>query len=110
MRISDTTITARGGASRSMGIHNSWNSALALTDVTISAPDPIGQAIWNYGSTNASIVIDRSTLEGAANSIANSGDNVKVGASKLIGPVAGPASCVGAYDGNLSPLSASCEP
>jgi hypothetical protein len=109
-RISDTTIIVRGGTVRSMGIHNSWDSAPVLTNVTISAPDAIGQAMWNYGVSNATITIDRCTLEGGANSIANQGDNVKIGASKLIGPVAGTVACVGAYNGNLVPLAANCQP
>ena len=77
------------GGSDSYGVFNS-SSSPTMTNVTATAKNG---ATANYGMYNSApsgsytILIDRSTFEGATNSISNETEfTLKIGASKLVGP------------------------
>lgn len=93
-----------------------FSSSLVLNNVTAVAKNGSSNyGLWIDGLNGGSDVqIDRSTFEGATGSIASYysfGNILRIGSSKLIGPFspAGTTICVGAYNGDYSPLDANCQ-
>jgi hypothetical protein len=102
----DVTATGSGGSSN-YGVYN-WFSSPVMTDVTATASDGSYQniGVYNY---SASPTIDGSTLRGATYSLYNYSGTVRVGTSKLDGPVSGYATCGAAINGSYALLNASCQ-
>jgi hypothetical protein len=53
-------------------------------------------------------VVEHSSIVSSGRALNEIGGAITVGASRLVGSVNGVATCVGSYDGNFAPLSASC--
>lgn len=104
-------VTASGGT-WSYGIMNSNESYPVMTNVHATATSgAIGYGMVNNGG-GGSVLVDRCTLEGTNGSIMNgAGWTTRVGASKLIGGIAGLGSyaCVGSYDAGYAALDAACQ-
>lgn len=83
-----------------------------LTNVTAVAKDGTSNFRLYISGTNHVTTVDRSTLEGATNSVyqANSGI-LRIGTSKLAGRVGGdfPSACVATSDGNYQLLNNQCQ-
>jgi len=103
----NSAIAAIGGG-ESIGIYNDYGS-LSITGSTVSAKD--GSVSYGVQSTSIfGFLVDRSTVEGGNYSI--SGDTVKIGASKMVGPVNvgyGAGTCVASYNKDYSPLDSYCQ-
>jgi hypothetical protein len=129
---------ASSGNGNSVGIHL-WDCAPRMTNVsTLASGGPVSEGIFMYQSSptmsgvtavgkNASdqnygmldlgygaprtIDIDRSTFEGATNSLRLEGSStLRIGASKLVGTIAGSSmfNCIASYSGDYLPLDANC--
>lgn len=102
------SITGTGGIYETEGVYLD-GSSLFISGTTISAGS--GASNWGIkGGSSSSVVIDRSTvdIEMPGYSILNVTD-LKIGASKLVGPVNSSAVCAGSYNGNYQPLDGSCQ-
>jgi hypothetical protein len=53
-------------------------------------------------------VVENSSIESSGRALNGIRGTITVGASRLVGGVSGDVTCVGSYDGNFAPLSASC--
>jgi hypothetical protein len=100
------------GSPANVGVQHAGVGSLLLSGVN---------AIGQGGSTSAglyvpaagNVSVDRSTLNGSINSILDSSVNlIRVGASRLVGPVSNlggaTVTCVFSYSGAYAPLSATC--
>lgn len=105
--LADVQSIASGGDD-ARGIDNTSGAVVTLTNVTAIGRDGTSN---NFGMTGGSGVVDRSTLEGASNSITTgASETFQVGASKLVGVAgSGVFTCVLSYNGNYSALGTSCQ-
>lgn len=108
--LNNITANASGGTTAT-GIEVAFFSSPTLSNVIATGSG----AANNYGmSTEGSggASIDRSTFEGATNSILNHGEfTLRIGGSKLVGGGANAAGiyrCVNVYSGDYLPLDSSC--
>ncbi len=89
--------------------NNSSSSSLLLANVTAIAAT--GGTRTGLQASAGLITADRSTFEGATNSLnVSSGATARIGVSKLNGTrsISGSATCVGAYDGLYVAIGTSC--
>lgn len=88
--ISNTTTTALGTGGSNYGIHNNA-AAPRLINVVATATGGVNNHGMNSGASGGTytIIADRSTFEGASNSIYNSyaGFTIQLGGCKLLGPL-----------------------
>jgi hypothetical protein len=106
--MTNVTATASGGSSKNVAVMN-YSSSPRMTEVTATAS---GSGSTNYGVANytsSSPVIDRSTLSGTTASLYNVSGTFRVGASKLDGPVSGPAACVASYTASYAAVGTNCQ-
>ncbi len=105
--LTDVTATA-SGASSNRGVTTSWGT-VSMAGVRATASGVPGEGYGAY-SNGGDLLVDRSTIEGTGGALGGWGTSLKVGASRLVGPVVpGTFSCVGCYDGDYAPLDASCQ-
>jgi len=107
----DNVIATASGGSLSYGVYNN-SSSPTMTNITAAA----SAGTTSYGINNVSsgtVKIDRSTVSGTTSSIFNgAGVTTLVGSTRLDGGAvlnSGVLTCVGAYNGNYTPLNASCQ-
>ena len=107
-----TNITAVASGDNARGIDNQ-DSNPTLTNVTATATGFTATGMVVAGSGASPIYIDRSTFRGTTSSITSAAyQNLKIGASKLVGPALcnGSCTCVASYDGtNYTALNTSCQ-
>jgi len=111
--IANVTATASGGTTNNYGIYSNNALPTTMTNVTATASggtNSYGLYFLNYSSATT-ILIDRSTFEGSTNSIANTANlTLRIGASKLAGPISGGGTftCASSYNGSYVALGADC--
>ena len=104
--------TATGGQ-QSSGVLN-FGSSPILINVTANGSGATSgnNGMENYAEVPTSITVDRSSLTGSRSIYNASGITVRIGSSKLVGSVearGGTISCVASYNGNYTPLDATCQ-
>jgi hypothetical protein len=115
-QISVTGLTARASAPSGTiaGIYNDTaNARLAHVSATASGPAGNRYGMLNVTATST-ITVDRSTFSGTTNSIFNGANSsVRIGWSKLTGPVTTPAgsstTCVFSYNGSYAAVNGLCQ-
>lgn len=132
-RLTHVTATASGGSNKNYGVYN-FISSPTMTDVTATASgDTYNYGVYNYnyssstmtdvtatasGGTynygvynyNSSATIDHSTLRGTTYSLYNGLGGVRVGTSKLDGPVSsnGGVTCGATINGSYVAVGPNC--
>lgn len=98
------------------GVSSFFSGTPTLTDVTIRVTGG-GNGVGVLAEGDVTASIDRATIRAdgysVANGFASPASIIRVGASRLLGPVrpaSGMIRCVSSYDGAFVPLDASCAP
>jgi hypothetical protein len=116
--MSNVMVTAEGGDA-SIGVYNS-NSSPTMTNVTVRALNAgsANTALYNTSTSAITILVDRSTFDcgfgsSEMDSAVSNGSNValRIGASKLIGPIgnSGTITCAASYNGDYVALGTNCQ-
>jgi hypothetical protein len=112
--VTDVAATASGTLGSMAGFYHD-NVTVSLTNVTTNTNGGTQRiGLQNGGITAATTTVDRSTLVGSTASIFGSvASTVRVGGSKLVGPVlnsgGSTAACLFSYNGVYGALNAACQ-